>query len=642
MFDWNDEELANIIWGEAGDSDDHIVPYTERSEEKSQVTYGDHKTEWKQEAATINTESKTHTEKTYGCKLESTSCFGANEGLSASGFGMESWPVLSLSDAAKPVHDSMAETAPVSKNPGTFQNQLEDKEQTDFADYDWANIGSFDDLDRMFSNDEPVFGNVSLNNADELWSSSKDNSPAIMDQTDYAGSKCKTMAKKQMALDIGASTVASDFKLAAENNVTPNEFAEKVGRQKKSLKCRKKAEEKNEGKLLQDFCGTWSSAGNQFQQLESQFAPSTLQTCPLSAFGQQNKIQGPESLQYHQMSNSILASSCGNFKNKGSSRPVLPCNFREDNQPAMLSGYEVSPSNANSFKDSPEPPVKPLSMTPQEKIEKLRRRQQMQAMLAIKRQQEQFNHQISSSDPSITQKCLQDNQIQHVEGTDTELEENLSALASVVPYSPLEQDDSNTTSTALDDYSVEETIFYRLQDIILSLDIRIRLCIRDSLFRLAQSAVQRQCASDTCSTNKTGRDEHRAAIKEEINSHLRCTTMPDMETDTNPIDRTVAQLVFHRPFDLSGKRPETTESPVSSKLQHEQKTPGLVSSMGCLPRSSKAKQNFSPHGSSRMPCTLIKPQHVDRYKSSPSIDTSENASNNEPADLGAMDVRTSR
>lgn len=31
-----------------------------------------------------------------------------------------------------------------------FQNADEGKEQGDFNDYDWANIGSFDDLDRIF------------------------------------------------------------------------------------------------------------------------------------------------------------------------------------------------------------------------------------------------------------------------------------------------------------------------------------------------------------------------------------------------------------------------------------------------------------------------------------------------------------
>lgn len=35
------------------------------------------------------------------------------------------------------------------KDPENFQNSHEDKDQGDF-DYSWANIGSFDDLDRIF------------------------------------------------------------------------------------------------------------------------------------------------------------------------------------------------------------------------------------------------------------------------------------------------------------------------------------------------------------------------------------------------------------------------------------------------------------------------------------------------------------
>jgi hypothetical protein len=94
-------------------------------------------------------------------------------------------------------------------------------------------------------------------------------------------------------------------------------------------------------------------------------------------------------------------------------------------------------------------------MTPQEKIEKLRRRQQIQAMLAIQKQQQQLVH----------QKCSQENQIQHVEGADLEVED-LSTLASFDPNSPIEQDDSNTVSLAVNDYSMEDTVLYRLQDII--------------------------------------------------------------------------------------------------------------------------------------------------------------------------------
>lgn len=43
-----------------------------------------------------------------------------------------------------------AETAQLDDGPELFQNQLEDREQGEFVDYGWSNVGSFDDLDRIF------------------------------------------------------------------------------------------------------------------------------------------------------------------------------------------------------------------------------------------------------------------------------------------------------------------------------------------------------------------------------------------------------------------------------------------------------------------------------------------------------------
>lgn len=49
----------------------------------------------------------------------------------------------------------------------------------------------------------------------------------------------------------------------------------------------------------------------------------------------------------------------------------------------------------------------------------------------------------------------------------------------------------------------------------MQLDMRTRLCIRDSLFRLATSATDRQSASDRSSTNKHNKDEDEVSTYEE-------------------------------------------------------------------------------------------------------------------------------
>lgn len=97
-------QLANIIWGEAGESDDHIVPYPEASEEKILVLFGRHnKKEWNPEASIIKPSEQNESEaKTdfHGSNLEGTSGYDPN-GLPTSGFGTEPWPDITLSDGIK-------------------------------------------------------------------------------------------------------------------------------------------------------------------------------------------------------------------------------------------------------------------------------------------------------------------------------------------------------------------------------------------------------------------------------------------------------------------------------------------------------------------------------------------------------------
>ncbi|XP_050234128.1 protein LNK2 isoform X1 [Mercurialis annua] len=707
MFDWNDEELNNIVWDEAGQSDDHIVPYPESVEEYSK------KKEWNQE----DSNTKSNVQKApgakvdiHGIKLESSSNFSSSEGTSASGLAIASWPNLSLSTASRTDQDSFdtsvsnnltditkfetsggAETVQVDKESELFQKG---KEQGDFVDYGWANIGSFDDLDRIFSNDDPIFGNVSLSNPDELWSTCKDvtNSPGksfpiysdsptlglgplrstpdyfeiktenvqddnqpftldygkvndpgshglqnpsnVLNQVECMGGKSRPGLKEQTNLTIASRNATANSQLAGEKVAAPNELTEKVYKKKKTLKSRKKLEEQSEPALYEDIYGNWSAAGRLPGQYKNQFAPNIIHSPP-SVLNQPRQLQGPESLQFQKIPNPLMAPSAyGTVTNPYSVMPVLS-HFQSGefkHQPAY-SGYEVSSGNANPVNKSADSLVKIQTMTPQEKIEKLRKRQQMQAMLAIQKQLEQFGHQVSCNGQSLTQKSSLENQIQLVEGADLEVED-LSAFPAFDPNSPLEQDDSSTISLAINDYSAEDTVLYRLQNIIDKLDVSIRLCIRDSLFRLAQSAMQRHYSSDTSSINNSGRDEQ-VATKDDVDAHNRNAKMSEIETETNPVDRTVAHLLFHRPMELSGNTPQ---SPASNKCPSEQKALSIATpSIGCFPETGKSKQILS-HQGSKSSYPPDDPRLASRCENSVCIDTLDNASNIGPADEGAKDV----
>lgn len=85
----------------------------------------------------------------------------------------------------------------------------------------------------------------------------------------------------------------------------------------------------------------------------------------------------------------------------------------------------------------------------------------MQALVAIKRQQQQY-----SSDHSVSHKCHKD-QIQLMPGGNIEVEENVSTLLSVDPNSRIVHDVSYTIPMVVDDcYSVEAITLHRLQEII--------------------------------------------------------------------------------------------------------------------------------------------------------------------------------
>lgn len=76
-------------------------------------------------------------------------------------------------------------------------------------------------------------------------------------------------------------------------------------------------------------------------------------------------------------------------------------------------------------------------------------------------------------------------------------------------------------------------------------------------------------------------------------SYCSFTRIPDVETETNRIDRAVAHLLFHRP-ELSGKHSQTPESPSLTKLPCEINTGGLLSS----PReflSDNSRREQKPH-----------------------------------------------
>ncbi|XP_075500997.1 protein LNK2-like isoform X5 [Primulina tabacum] len=634
MFDWNDEELTNIIWGEAREiGDDHIVPYPDQNEENRPVLSDHMKKDMNHEIARVSPieQKKPCTNTEHGVEVVGSCKYGIHDPPSK-GFSnaRPDGSDLAITNIEKVDQDSMGTAASnnmmttkdatkqIDKVYDFLQNPPDDREQGDFVDYGWANIGSFDDLDRIFRND-PICGVMNCGGSvDEPWLSSQDGSEIgaefTLDCSHSFVSVNETfkeikshVGQDEQTFEIGENSEACQKKPDGGRAAIMNELSEK-GNNKKRLpkghKCQK-SKEKNEIRHLHDLGYARSSRASPSQLFSIHYAPSMVNQYPPLVLSQQWQSQRAEPFQQKQCTGPLLSSSLYGNVFHYPAMSIVP-------QFHPVEGNHEN-GNANSPKNSVDGAVKHPTMTPKEKIEKLRRCQQSRAVLAIQKQQQQFGNHLSVEYSTM-------------EGENIEVDGNLSTLLSLDHSTSTEVNDSNAVSITFDNRSVEESVFYQLQETISKLDIQIRLSIRDSLFRLAQSAIKRHRPSDTGTINI--RDE---VLSKYIDTHERTSTISDEETDTNPIDRTVAHLLFRRPVELSGKLSKKHDSPVSAYISHERKPRTLESiEKEHFPDTFEKAQVESPDGSKTFRVYFDK----DQSKNSPRLDTPQNMSNIEAATSG--------
>lgn len=228
---------------------------------------------------------------------------------------------------------------------------------------------------------------------------------------------------------------------------------------KRHTKNRKK-QEVNDGKTSNNMSSTWSPGVNAFQQYtNTRMSGSVLQAFPSATFG------GPETMRYLHPTNP--------YAHMGYGYPIhqFPVMTQLQNvhseRDSVLNSYKVSPDSvkqSNNLQMSADTQARLPAMTPQEKIEKLRRRQQMQALLAIQQQQQKLGHQISGLDKSGFKEKHQDAVL-----SNAEVDENAASFhlqSSLELNFSAEQNDGSKNSMLLDEYSLAERIFLQLQEAI--------------------------------------------------------------------------------------------------------------------------------------------------------------------------------
>ncbi|XVE49566.1 hypothetical protein DITRI_Ditri01bG0092100 [Diplodiscus trichospermus] len=465
-----------------------------------------------------------------------------------------------------------------------FNSNHEDKENSDLLYYGLGDIGNFEDVDRMFRSCDSTFELGSLGNEDYLcWLSSSQVTEGSQDalkadaKLNSTSEQCATSrpdgsgpstiesnrksifssdktSPLSMSSDNAGLAQMSSLHLSNKESESKDDFApsEQINPQKKQSKQLKASGERKDQHL--ENGGSFNI--KQFADVKHPITDSSFQIFSTSGLQRHKQNIGPDSVSYEQKNIPYMHLSYSSHSDQISPSPTLSSVKSENNGHLSLKVQSSYASNqVQSMESSPGPSFEASAIIMNEKRGKLYYQQDTQATLNRITQHAKMESQMAFCDPVTVQKQV----------CQAEQDEGQSEVEGVSVGNPAELDSSNAqesscVSSVLDEVSLEATSFRQLQQVTQKLDIRAKLCIRDSLYRLARSAEQRHNCSNTKGGIRADKDASGPLVAEETN---KCAGFMDVETDTNPIDRSVAHLLFHRPSDPS-LRPTTENASLKS------------------------------------------------------------------------------
>ncbi|KAG2705115.1 hypothetical protein I3760_05G037200 [Carya illinoinensis] len=462
-----------------------------------------------------------------------------------------------------------------------LDNECEGEESNDLLSSWWPNIENFEDVDRMFRSCDSSFGLGSLSNEDDLcWFSSSHaaevsedalksdkfigheasifKSISECDETSSPKSACLPINypnKKSVSIrgemnsytshiddpaSLGQLSFlnGSDTKTEHRDDLMPKE--QRNVHRKKS-KNQSQMERKRKDRYLENgdsfhYYGKHADLGHHHgDSLCEVFSP------PGNHQHKQNV--GPDTSCYIRTQIPCMHLECSHPSDKVSVCPA-PLGNKFEN-----SGHAYSPKESSyasnpvqSMESSHCPSFEVPAKTVNEKRDQLC--QDLQTPTTRK-----FKNVDMSAPMEFCHPVSAHKQVQHSEN-EVEVHSEIEGVSVGIPtdLDSSNVQESSCMSSVVDEISLEATNFRQLQKVMEKLDIRTKLCIRDSLYRLARSAEQRHNCANLIGGNGDGRDASRALAFQETN---KCTGFVDMETGTNPIDRSIAHLLFHRPSDAS-------------------------------------------------------------------------------------------
>ncbi|KAK9110680.1 hypothetical protein Sjap_018740 [Stephania japonica] len=482
-----------------------------------------------------------------------------------------------------------------------FGGTHDEKESSDLLYYGWPDIGNFEDVDRMFRSCDSTFGIGSSANNDELsWLSSS--SHALNDSDDSLRAGFKSSYFESSALkntskycEVDTNLISDDLKPSvsegksitntssgSQANVVSGEVEFKISPaqtfsgnnghgklQRKQSKHPHQSEGKRKDRSSEYAIDrSFRDVGKmkQSQQLPNSSSVKQVAHSPDSV--QQNNSVQSDSVGYLGTFNPYVNV---NYNCPTLQTPVTQttsCNKSGDNSSTSLITSKTSFA-ANHTMPLERPSAHLLGIPPknsEQKVEKFGGQHQVQSNGNIFPQQSgSVVHGACAKQIPFQKQWNQS--LDDFTGRNSADGEGIETLAEV--DSSIAQESSCMSSVLSDDFSLEATSFRQLQHVTQKLDIRTKLCIRDSLYRLARNAEQRH---NLRNLDSSSRDNSGLHTTDDSN---RSAGFMDFETNTNPIDRSIAHLLFHRSSDPCTR-------PANDALSLESRTIILGSTTGQL------------------------------------------------------------
>ncbi|CAI9765362.1 unnamed protein product [Fraxinus pennsylvanica] len=469
-----------------------------------------------------------------------------------------------------------------------FDKNHEDEDSSDLLRYDWTEIGNFEDIDRMLRSCDSTFG-LGVDKEDELgWFSSDDVIGGSGDvlKSDFKFSCPKSKAIENISEMVDGSSSTNDTasircsekdesvsrmsfvngstrsnrkdevvsikeeieqngnnqpKISTNNHYKTGSnrmYTSQVNEHKKQSKQQNQSQRKRKEQCTGNVCFNYvSNLPSEVRHLPS--GATSHGTFQSMAIQHPQKALIPESCDYLQNAFPYVHSDSSSLSDKTSVHT---------NNLAFLSPREPSyaSSQVQFVENSRDPSFQVATIAGSEKREKLDSHQGSQSSIL---------------DPVSIEKK------DHRSGDKFENYSDVDGVSMVIPAELCSSNiqESLSMNSSLDDISIEAASFQQLQLVMEQLDMRTKLCIRDSLYRLARNAEQRHNHPNPNGGCKDERDASGEFIAARSNKFTRYM---DMETDTNPVDRSIAHLLFHRPSDSASTPVNDSSAFRSSSMVH--------------------------------------------------------------------------